>query len=75
MSEHAKPEHFPIGTQFKPIGKGGKVSTIIDVHFTYNLAGEWIQTSYVSEHDFLGRKSTESDISPVTVARGIANMS
>jgi len=60
-----------IGTQYLSSGKAPRLCTVVDIHLTYNLAGELVRTGYVCEHEFLGQMIREIDVNQVTVARGI----
>ena len=62
---------YPIGTQFKPIGKHTQVCTVRDVLKTYNLAGELVSIRYVADHEFCGQTVTNRDVVAVTIARGL----
>ena len=62
---------FPIGTQFIPLGKNTSLHTVIDYYITRNLAGEIVNTKYVSRHTFLGQEIKNYDIAETTIARGL----
>jgi hypothetical protein len=66
-----KRDIYPVGTQFKPIGKHAQVCTIRDVLFTRNLAGELVNIRYVADHDFCGQIVTNRDVVAATIARGL----
>jgi hypothetical protein len=62
---------YPVGTQFKPLGKHAKASTVRDVLFTRNLAGELVKIRYVADHEFCGQIVTNRDVVATTIARGL----
>jgi hypothetical protein len=66
-----KRDIYPVGTQFKPIGKHAKVCTVRDVLLTYNLAGDLVQVRYVADHEFCGQIVTNRDIPATTITRGL----
>ena len=61
------PDVFPIGTKFRPTGKD-YICTVVDIHKTFNLAGELIKLEYVSSYDFVSPK-TRTDLK-TTISRG-----
>jgi hypothetical protein len=70
MKAIADNQRFPIGTQYKPIGKSGRRSTVSDVHRTYNSDGELVRLRYVATSQLMGQTLTEYDICDATIARG-----
>jgi len=56
-----------IGKQYKTRGKHPRLCTVIDVHTTYNQAGDIVRIRHVSEHDFLGQKVIDSDVAITTI--------
>jgi len=64
---------YPIGTKYLSPGKRTDICTVIDVHKTYNLAGELVKIRYVSIHDFCGQTVTNRDEVATTIARGLIN--
>jgi|TARA_R110000868_G_scaffold36922_2_gene130586 hypothetical protein len=56
-----------IGKQYKTRGKHPRLCTVIDVHTTYNQAGDIVKIRHVSEHDFLGQKVIDRDVSITTI--------
>lgn len=69
-----RPQKFPIGTKYKPIGKHTKECTVIDFHVTRNLAGDVVRTRYVASHQFLGQTLSDSDVVETTIARGLISV-
>lgn len=64
---------FPVGTMFKSAGKHPRTCIVEDMLTTRNLAGEVVRIRYVATHEFMGQKVTDSDVSPVTIARGLVS--
>ena len=64
---------YPLGTRFMSGGKHPRECTVIDVHKTYNHAGELVKTRYVASHKFLGQVVIDHDLPQATVARGLIN--
>ncbi len=62
---------FPIGTQFRPIGKKDRLCTVVDFHTTRNLAGEIVREHYVATHSFMGQTITDLYVCETTIARGL----
>lgn len=62
---------YPIGTRYMSRGKHPRECTIVDVHKTYNNAGELVKTRYVSTHLFLGQVVTDYDVVQPTIAMGL----
>ena len=56
-----------IGKQYKTRGKHPRLCTVIDVHTTYNQAGDIVKIRHVSEHDFLWQKVIDSDVAITTI--------
>jgi hypothetical protein len=60
-----------IGTKFIRRGTKRKdVETVVDILTTTNSLGEIVAVRYVSTHDFMGQKVTDSDIVSATILRG-----
>ncbi len=62
---------FTVGTQYKTRGKHPHICTIIDIHKTYNIAGELVKLRYVSTHELLRQTIVDSDVCETTVAMGV----
>jgi hypothetical protein len=62
---------YPIGTQYKTMGKRADICTITDILKTYNSKGELVKTYYVSTHDFCGQAVTNYEVPAVSIARGL----
>ncbi|WOB06508.1 hypothetical protein [Piscinibacter gummiphilus] len=64
---------YPIGTKFarRVSAKRTDVCTVVDIHRTYNNAGELVKTRYVATHEFLGQVVTDHDVVAVTIARNL----
>ena len=62
---------FPIGTQYKPVGKHTKVTTVIDQLTLTDSKGEILRVSYLTQHEFLGQTITNHDVCDTTIARGL----
>ena len=62
---------YPIGTKYMRRGKCPKECTVVDVHKTYNAAGELVRTRYVAEHKFCDQTVTDYDVVAATIARGL----
>lgn len=61
---------FNIGTQYLSRGKYPKLCTVVDIHKTYNNAGELVKTRYVATYEFLGQTIKDSDVVDATIAMG-----
>lgn len=59
-----------IGVVYKTRHKHPKVCTVVDKLETYNTKGELVKTRYVSEHDFLGQKVIDNDVTRSTILMG-----
>ena len=65
-------ETYPIGTQYKTVTrKYPYVCTVTDILRTYNSRDELVKVRYVAQHDFAGQPVTDSDVLPITIARGL----
>lgn len=62
---------YPIGQQYKTRGKHPASCTVVDIHRTYNNAGELVKLRYVSTHEFMGQTLTDYEVVDATIARGI----
>lgn len=63
-------EQITVGTQFYRYGRKHKVlETVIDIHTTYNLAGQIVNVRYVTEHELMGQKVIDYDVVAVTIQR------
>lgn len=65
---------YPIGQQYLSSGKDPRLCTVVDIHRTYNAAGEMVKTRYVTTHKVWEQVVTEHDVVAVTIAKGIAAM-
>lgn len=63
-------EIFPIGTQYKTRGKHPRLCKVIDIHKTYNHAGELVKIRYVSIHEFCGQAVHNYDVVAAAIAIG-----
>lgn len=70
MNQDKKPQ-FAIGTKFKTRHKIPRVCQVIDILKTYNNAGELVSIRYVSVHEFMGQKVTDSNVVETTIAMGL----
>lgn len=61
---------YSVGQQYKTMGKNPRVCTVVDIHKTYNLAGEMVKLRYVSQHEFCGQVMIDSDVVETTITRG-----
>lgn len=68
--EFISPDQIIIGTQFMTPGRAPRKCTVVDIHKTYNMAGELVKTRYVTTHEFMGQTVTERDIPAITIQRG-----
>ena len=64
-------QKFPVGTQYIKRGKRKDLCTVVDFLVTTNLAGEVVQTRYVTTHEFCGQTVTERDVVAMTIALGL----
>jgi hypothetical protein len=62
---------FSIGTKFTSGGKHPRICTIVDIHKTYNSAGDLVWIEYVATHEFMGQTVTDYHVCDTTVARNI----
>lgn len=62
---------YKIGTKYRTRGKRKDVCTIVDMLTTYNLAGEVVNSRYVSIHEFLGQTVFNRDVAESTIAMGL----
>ena len=67
----AQEPQFAIGQQFMTRCREPHLCTIIDVHKTYNAAGELVKYRYVATHEFMGQTLTDCEVPEAMVARGI----
>ena len=66
-----KKEDIKVGTQFIRRGTNRKdVETVVDIHKTYNLAGELVKERYVATHEFMGQTVTDRDVVAPTIQMG-----
>lgn len=69
-------QRFEVGTQYvRSHGKRRDVCTIADFLTTKNLAGEVVQTRYVTTHQFCGQTIIDTDVPETEIARGCADLS
>ncbi len=61
---------FQIGQKYIKRGKRKDICTVIDIHTTYNSAGEVVKERYVSTHTFMGQVVTDRDVVETTIAMG-----
>lgn len=66
-------QRFKIGQKYILRGKRQDICTVIDIHKTFNNAGELVKLRYVSQHNFIGQKMTDYDVTDTAIARGISN--
>lgn len=62
---------YAIGTKFMTRGKSPRLCTVIDIHRTYNSAGELVRIRYVATHEFMGQTMVDGDVVATTIAMGI----
>lgn len=62
---------FEIGQTYMTRGKVKRLCTVVDIHKTYNAAGELVKIRYVSTHEFMGQTVTEHDVVGVTIQMGV----
>jgi hypothetical protein len=62
---------FPIGTQYKTIGKHPLLCTVVDHLTTTNSKGEIVAERYVTTHEFCGQPVAEFNVVDTTIARGL----
>lgn len=62
---------FPVGTKYTD--RKGRNCEVIDIHKTYNLAGELVKIRHVVSYTFLGQIVIDSDVVHATIARACAN--
>jgi hypothetical protein len=65
-----KEPRFKIGQQFIRYASR-RVCTIVDIHRTYNQAGELVKLRYVTTHELAGRTVTDYDVVDTTIARSL----
>jgi len=65
---------FNIGQEYHSSGKFTTLCKIVDIHTTYNSAGECVKLRYVAEHPLMGQDVTDYDVTENSVAIGIARM-
>jgi hypothetical protein len=61
---------YSIGTQFKSRGKHPRLYTVIDIHRTYNAAGEMVKLRYVATFELMGQKVTDYDVVETSISMG-----
>lgn len=62
---------FAIGTRYKTRDKHPRECTVVDIHKTFNMAGELVKIRYVATHNFAGQVLTDNDVVETTIARGL----
>lgn len=62
---------FPIGTQYKTLGKHPVLCTVTDHLTTTNSKGEVVNQRYVTSHEFCGQTVSETNVVAPTIARGL----
>lgn len=65
------PDLYAIGTKFKTRHKHPRLCTVIDIHTTYNVAGQLVKVRYVATYEFCGQTITDSDVVAATIAMGL----
>lgn len=63
---------YKIGQEYTPRGRAKRLCRVIDIHRTYNAAGELVRVRYVSQHSFMGQTITDSDVCETTIAIALA---
>jgi len=62
---------YAIGQQFMTRGCTPRLCTIVDIHKTYNAAGDLVKYCYVATHEFMGQTLTDCEVPEATVTRGL----
>ena len=62
---------FPIGTEFRPVGKCKPLHRVTGHRLTLTETGEIVRTYYRCAHEFCGQL-VETDENETTIARGVA---
>jgi hypothetical protein len=57
--------------QFKTFGRYTRWCRIVDIHRTYNLAGELVKVRYVATYDLHGQTTCDMDVEERRVAIGL----
>lgn len=66
-----KAPRFAIGTIYQSAGKAPRLCTVVDIHRTYDNAGDLVRLEYVTIHTFAGQFVREYGVSETTIARGL----
>lgn len=62
---------FPIGTMYQTSGKAPRLCSVVDIHRTYDNAGNLVRLDYVTTHIFAGQFIREIGVGETTIARGL----
>jgi hypothetical protein len=65
---------YAIGQQYWTRGKGSRLCTVIDIHTTYNVAGNVVKLRYVATHEFMGQVVTDSDVPELSITMGLVQV-
>lgn len=65
--------NIEIGTVYTDTSKRKDVCTVVDIHKTYNNAGELVKTRYVATHLFCGQLVYDYDVVATTIQRSLFN--
>lgn len=68
---YALEPRFAIGTQYISRGKAKNLCTVVDIHKTYNNAGDLVKMRYVATHDFLGQIVTDYDVCDTSISMAL----
>jgi len=63
--------NIEIGTVYTANNKRKDVCTVVDIHKTYNNAGELVKTRYVATHVFMGQTVYDYDVVATTIQRAL----
>lgn len=69
-TKHALEPRYSIGHVYKTRGKSPRICSIVDIHRTFNAAGELVKLRYVATHTFMGQLIVDADVCETTVAMG-----
>ena len=64
-------QQYAIGTQYLPMAKHPRLSTVTDFLTVTNSAGEVVKTYYESTNECMGQTVTNHEVCAATIARGI----
>ena len=71
MVSDARAPRFGPGTTYRTRGKHPRECEVVDVLFTYNLAGELVRVRYVTIHTLMGQEIQDIDVVETTIAMGL----